>query len=43
VVHAANKHDSKMAFEIIEPLKYRFERMKKYMQMEAIVEDLLKM
>ncbi|MDR2066208.1 MAG: transposase, partial [Prevotellaceae bacterium] len=29
VVHAANKHDSKTAFEVNEPLKYRFERMKK--------------
>jgi hypothetical protein len=29
VVHAANKHDGKAAFEVIEPLKYRFERMKK--------------
>ncbi|MDR2065554.1 MAG: transposase [Prevotellaceae bacterium] len=43
VVYAANKHDSKTAFEVIEPLKYRFERMKKYMQMEAIEENLLEM
>jgi putative transposase len=29
VVNAANKHDSKMAFEVIELLKYRFEIMEK--------------
>ncbi|MDR2064777.1 MAG: DDE transposase, partial [Prevotellaceae bacterium] len=29
VVYAVNQHDSKTAFEIVEPLKYRFERMKK--------------
>jgi transposase len=29
VIHAANKHDSKAAFEVIENMNYRFERMKK--------------
>ena len=28
-VHAANKHDSKMGFEVLETMKYDYSRMKK--------------
>ena len=29
VIHAANEHDSQTGFDVIETLRYRFERMKK--------------
>jgi transposase len=29
IVHAANEHDSRTGFEVIETLQYRFERMQK--------------
>jgi transposase len=29
IVHAANEHDSQIGFEVMETLRYRFQRMKK--------------
>jgi hypothetical protein len=42
-IHAASEYDGKAAFRVIETLNHRFERMKKFMPIALIAENLLKM